>query len=43
MLSKVFRYIRDAVIIFMLTFALLEGSFRLYHYFSPVFIFPDNT
>ena len=43
MLGKVFRYMRDAVIIFMLTFALLEGSFRLYHYFSPVFIFPDNS
>jgi SGNH hydrolase-like domain, acetyltransferase AlgX len=27
----------------MLTFALLEGSFRLYHYFSPVFIFSDNS
>jgi hypothetical protein len=26
----------------MLTFALMEGSLRLYHY-SPVFIFPDNS
>jgi len=42
-LYKVFRYIRDAVIIFTLTFALLEGTLRLYHYFSPVFIFPDNS
>ena len=43
MLDKVFRYIRDTVIIFMLTFALLEGFLRIYHYFSPVFIFPDNS
>jgi hypothetical protein len=43
MRGKVFSFIRDAVIIFMLTFALLEGAFRLYHYFSPVFIFPDNS
>jgi hypothetical protein len=43
MLHTVFRYMRDAVIIFILTFALLEGSLRLYHYFSPVFIFPDNS
>jgi hypothetical protein len=42
-LGKVFRYIRDTIIICMLTFALMEGSLRLYHYFSPVFIFPDNS
>jgi SGNH hydrolase-like domain, acetyltransferase AlgX len=42
-LDKVFRYIRDSVIIFILTFALLEGSLRLYHYISPSFIFPDNS
>jgi hypothetical protein len=42
-LNTAFRYIRDGIIIFMLTFALLEGSFRLYHYFFPVFIFPDNS
>ena len=34
---------RDGVIVFMLTFALLEGSLRLYHCFSPVFVFPDNS
>ena len=43
MLRKVFRYIRDAIIILILTFASLEGSLRLYHYISPVFIFPDNS
>jgi lysophospholipase L1-like esterase len=43
MLNTVLRYIRDAGIIFILTFALLEGSLRLYYYFSPVFIFPDNS
>ena len=36
-------YARDAVIICILTFALLEGSLRLYHYISPLFIFPDNS
>jgi hypothetical protein len=43
MLARVFRFVRDVVIIFMLTFVLLEGSFRLYHYMTPVFIFPDNS
>lgn len=43
MLKKVFRYIRDAVVIIMLTFVLLEGSLRLYHYVFPSFIFPDNS
>jgi hypothetical protein len=43
MLNTVFRYVRDAVIIFILTFALLEASLRLYHYTSPSFIFPDNS
>ena len=36
-------YARNAVIICILTFALLEGSLRLYHYISPLFIFPDNS
>ena len=40
---KVFSYVRDGVIVLMLTFALLEGSLRLYHYVSPSFIFPDNS
>ena len=35
--------VRDSLIIFLITFALLEGSLRLYHYISPVFIFPDNS
>ena len=43
MLEKLFGYARDSIIIFLLTFALLEASLRLYHYFSPVFIFPDNS
>jgi hypothetical protein len=43
MLEKLFQYTRNAVIIFMLTFALLEASLRFYHYFYPVFIFPDNS
>jgi len=43
MLAKGFRFVRDVVIIFMLTFVLLEGSFRLYHYITPVFVFPDNS
>jgi hypothetical protein len=42
-LVKVFRFVRDAVVIFVLTFALLEGSLRFYHYLSPVFVFPDNS
>lgn len=43
MLAKVFRFVRDAVIIGIVTFVLLEGSLRLYHYFKPVFILPDNS
>jgi hypothetical protein len=43
MSGKVFSYIRDGIFIFILTFGLLECSLRLYHYFSPVFVFPDNS
>ena len=43
MLNKVGGYIRDSIIIFILTFTLLEGSLRLYHYIYPSFIFPDNS
>ena len=41
MFTKVFVW--NVVIIFVVTFLLLEGSFRLYHHISPVFIFPDNS
>ena len=41
MLTKAFVW--NVVIIFVVTFLLLEGSFRLYHQISPVFIFPDNS
>src|SRR5829696_2539212 len=43
MLDKVIGYIRDSTIVFILTFTLLEGSLRLYHYIYPSFIFPDNS
>jgi hypothetical protein len=43
MRSKVLLRLRDAVIMVVVTFLLLEGALRLSHHISPMFIFPDNS
>ena len=37
------RFLGTTVVIVLITFVLLEGSLRLYHYLNPVFVFSDNS
>jgi len=41
--AKALRLLREGILIGIVTFLLLEGLLRLYHYINPIFIFPDNS
>lgn len=41
--KKLINLAGQTIIIFLITFALAEISFRVYNHFNPTFLFPDST